>query len=54
MVDVQLETGVPVIYGVLNCLTTGQGERCALRARLSAAVFSVQSALHMLTLNVDE
>ena len=49
MMNVQLETGVPVIYGVLNCLTTEQAvERCAADSPLLSSLS--ESALHMLTL----
>ena len=47
--NVQLETGVPVIYGVLNCLTTEQArERCAHDSPLLSSL--AESTLHMLTL----
>ena len=49
MMQVQLETGVPVIYGVLNCLTTAQAqERCAADSPLLSSLG--ESGLHMLTI----
>lgn len=46
LMDIQVETGVPIINGVLNCLTEGQvEERCKIDSTISWTLPA--SALHM-------
>jgi len=52
LMDVQLSTGVPVIYGVLNCLTLEQAEsRCATSSPLPASL--ALTAINMAALRTN-
>lgn len=50
--DVQLKTGVPVIYGVLNCLTLEQAEaRCSTSSPLPTSL--ALTAINMAALRTN-
>jgi 3,4-dihydroxy 2-butanone 4-phosphate synthase/GTP cyclohydrolase II len=53
LMNLQLESGIPMINGVLNCLTEGQAEaRCGAESQLSGSLAA--TAIHMGSLRLDQ